>query len=95
MLFACTRGKQQHELALMYNSQLSVIPNYRACLLESRDSWICLGVCVCVWQGLLMIGVYGLVCLESCVRERAVGLGGLVSPSVSIYTLGSHSEAEM
>ena len=49
MLFACTGGKQQHKPALMYNSQLSVIANYRACLLELRDLVDLFGsVSVCV-----------------------------------------------
>lgn len=97
VLFARTRGKQQHKPALMYNSQLSVIANYRACLLESRDLvdlflWLCMRVharvCVCVARAFNDGGRWSLsrdVC--SVVRPEGVaGLGGLVSPSFSINT---------
>lgn len=43
VLFCMYPGKHQHKPDLMYNSYLSVITNYWACLLESRD-FVCLGV---------------------------------------------------
>lgn len=50
VLFARTRENNSTSQLLMYNSQLSVIANYRACLLESRDLvdpflWLCVYLC--------------------------------------------------
>lgn len=75
----------------MYNSQLSLITNYSACLLEPRDLvdlflWLCL--CTCVPRAFNDGGRCSLFrYVYSPVRPKGVvGLGGLVCPSASINT---------
>lgn len=75
----------------MLKAQLSVITNYRACLLECRDLVGLFFVAVCLWAGFLMMGVESL-CLDMYVLW--LGLRGGPCVCVYKYTLGSRSVAE-